>query len=307
MGLNDIVRQIQMEGEITSDDVLRSNIVKQVLYKESALMSIGTAIIPETKWPTLDAKWTFSTEVDGEFPVPEGAIALRSKPVEWVQWGATMQMAEYRFMITDFAKARMMQNIQFNDQVQRGAEYFAEKQDYQILDALYTGAGATSVTVGAGNEWDANASTTDIEGDLMSAWNYLVDESNIKLKDMGNVSIVYPAKVDGYLRGLKMIGNVNQSMMTYLKKSFGWSFYPTRYYNETTSVGIQDDALMIVAGNKTARHGVYNGNAIPLSETWRVHGRGTEFLTKKLFFTKIQPESSSVTTSYRICKIANVI
>jgi len=305
--IESLIRQLQLEGEITSDDVLRAEIVKQVMYKESDLLSVGTKILPPKPWKTLDAQWAFPLEVDGEFPVPEGAVARRSSPVEWVHFGATMEMAEFRFMLTDFAKARGQENLTYETMVKRGAEYFAECQDHQILDALYAGAGATTVTVSSGNEWDSNAATTDIEGDIMAAWNYIVDESNVRLEEMRNVCLVYPAKVDGYLRSLKMIGNVNQSLMTYLNKSFGFTFYPTRYYDETGSTGIQDDALLIVKGDKTGIHGVYSGNDIPLSETWRVNGVGQEFLTKKLFFTKIQPESASDATSNRICKIANVI
>jgi hypothetical protein len=293
-------------GEITSAEVLRANIAKEVMWKDSDLMAIGTQILPPVSWPTLEAQWAFPLEVDGEFPVPEGAIASR-KRVDWVHFGAIMEMSEFRWMITDFARARQLANYTENAMMRRGAEYFAECQDGQIIDALYAGAGATDVTVTSGNEWDTNAATADIEQDIMDAWGYIVDESNIKLNEMRNVCIVYPAKVDAKLRGLSMINNIQQSLMQYLGNSFGFSFYPTRDYHETSALGIQDDALMIVKGEKTGIHGVYSGGDIPMSEVERVFGRGTDYLAKKLFFTKIAPESDSVTTSYRICKIANVI
>ena len=141
----------------------------------------------------------------------------------------------------------------------------------------------------------------------MDAWSYILDESNVRLEEMKSVCLVYPAKVDGKLRGLRMINNIQRSLMDYLGKSYGFTFYPTRYYSETVSTGIQDDALLIVKGEKTGTHGVYSGNAIPMAETTRIFGRGTDYIIKKLFFTKVAPESSSVSTSYRICKIANVI
>ena len=293
-------------GEITSGEVLKAAIVKDVMYKESATLSIGTKIFAPKPWPNLDAKWAFPLEVDGEFPVPEGAVARRAR-VEWVEWGAVMEMAEFRFMLTDFAVARQLAQHTYNVMVQRGAEYFADKQDEQILDGIYGGAGATTVTVGAGNEWDDNAVSADIEGDIMDAWGYLIDESNIRIEDMRNVCLIYPAKIDGRLRGLSLINNIHQSLMDYVGKSFGFTFYPTRYYHESSSVGIQDDAVLMVQGDRTGLHGVYSGGAIPLAETERVFGRGMDYLTKKLFFTKIEPDTQSDPTSDRICKIANVI
>lgn len=307
MDLNDIIRRIQLEGEITSDEVLRANIIKQALYKRSNLIATGTQILSPKPWKTLDAKWSFPTEVDGEFPVPEGAIAARSKPVEWVEWGGSMQMAEFRFMLTDFAKARQQEQLTYTAMVKRGSEYFAEVEDSQILDALYAGAGATTVTIAAGDEWDAAGVGTDPEANISEAWNNILDQSNVPLEEIKNVALIYPAKVDATLRGLKLIGNIQQSLMKYIGDSYGFSFHPTRYYDETGATKLQDDALMVVKGDETGIHGVYDGQAIPLSETWRVEGRGQEILTKKLFFTKIQPESQTVATSYRICKIANVI
>lgn len=293
-------------GEITSGDVLKASIAKEVMWKDSDLMAIGTQILPPTPWPNLDAQWAFPLEVDGEYPVPEGAIASR-KRVEWVHFGAVMEMAEFRWMITDHAKARQLENYTMSTMMKRGAEYFAEKEDQQILDALYAGAGATAVTVGAGNEWDTNAATRDIEGDIMDAVGYVVDESNIRLNEIRNMCIVYPAKVYSRLNELSMINNITQSLQKYMESSHGLSFYPTRYYHETSSTGIEDDALVIVKGEKTGIHGYYSGSDIPLSEVERVFGRGMDYLTKKLFFSKIVPEDEDTTTSYRICKISNVI
>jgi len=306
VSFDDIVRRISLEGEITSDDVIKAEIIKQALYKQSNLLSVGTKILPPKPWAQLDAKWTFPTEVDGEFPVPEGAVAMRSRPVQQVEWGAVMQMAEFRFAITDWAKARQQANLTVQQMIKRGAEWFQECEDSQILDAIYARVGNT-VSVSPGNEWDAAGVSTDPEKDIMDAWAEILDHSNIGLEDMKNVALVYPAKVDNVLRGLKLIGNIQTSLMSYLKGSYGFTFLPTRYYDEAGSTKLQDDALLVVSGDATGIHGVYSGGAIPLSETWRENGRGQEFLTKKLFFTAMQPESTSVTNSYRVVKIANVI
>jgi hypothetical protein len=296
-------------GEISSREGLMAVIARSVMYKDSDLLAVGTKIIPPQPWPTLDAQWAFPLEVDGEFPVPEGAIASRSRPV-YVHFGARMEMAEFRWMITDFHKARQLENWTQVHMQRRGSEYFARCQDQQIINTLYAGAGATAVTVAAGNEWDTNAATVDIEGDIMEAWQNILDESNVSLDEISEVCILYPAKVDARLRGLRLINNIQRSFMDYMGKSFGFSFYPTRLYHETATTaaaGIQDDALMIVKGPDTAIHGVYSGADIPLAESERVMGRGDDYLVKKLFFTRVVPETATVTGSYRICPIRNVI
>jgi hypothetical protein len=44
-----------------------------------------------------------------------------------------------------------------------------------------------------------------------------------------------------------------------------------------------------------------------MAEVERVFGRGKDYLVKKMFFSKIIPNSASDAASDRICRIANVI
>ncbi|RLG74823.1 MAG: hypothetical protein DRO14_05275 [Thermoprotei archaeon] len=307
LGINDeqFVAKLQ---EITSDDVIKADIAKELMWKRASLLSVGEKVVPVRNIDTLERKiyWPDLENVSGEFPVPETATAARSPPVQFIEFDITMQMAEYRWMITYWAKARQQANWQMEAQIRAGSQFFARCIDQQILDALYAGAGATPVTVAAGKEWDSGSADADPEGDIIKAWNNILDESNVGLDEIQNVCLIYPAKVDAVLRSLKMIGNIQQSLQDYLKGSYGFSFYPTRYYDETGTTGIQDDALLVVKSEETAVHYKYTGNDIPLSMT-RELDRGIEYITRQIFGTKVVPSSSGVTTSTRICKIQNVI
>jgi len=309
MNIPEYLKKVVRLQEITTDDVIKADIVKRLMWKRATLLSVGEKVVPIRNLNVLDEKWYIPDleEAAGEFPVPEGAVAARSKPVTWIETGITMQMAEYRFMITDFAKARGQDNWQMDAQTRAGSEWFAKCIDQQILDALYAGAGATTVTVPSGAEWDSGTADVDPEGDIIKAWSNILAESNVGLEEIRNVCIIYPAKVDSILRGLKMIGNIQQSLQDYLKGSFGFQFFPTRYYHETEAKGIQDDALVVVKSEETAVHVKYTGAAIPMSETQRIAGRGTEYIVRQIFGTKVVPQSATVATSKRICKIANVI
>jgi len=292
-------------GAITSKEVERAQLAKTYMWRKSAELTPGLKFFPEQEWPTIDAKWVFPLEVDGDFPVPEGAIAKRVR-VDNVEFGASMEMAEFRWMITDWAKARALGSWTQTTMQKRGAEYLAKCQNRQIIDALYAGAGATTVTVGAGNEWDANGPNMDIANDIISAWNYILDESNVDT-EIPVIGLVYPTKVAGVFKTPKLLDNVMTNLKKYLGESIGLVAMPTRYYNESTAVGIQDDAIVFVPGEETLIHAAYRGNAVPMAEVQRVFGVGDEYIVKKMFFSKVQPDSQTDATSDRICKIANVI
>lgn len=294
--------------EIGSDEVIKRDLVKNVMYKRSNLLSVGLKVMPQENTDQLEEKLYVyrPSEISGEFPVPENAISARAKPVEYHSTDFYMQMAEFRFMITHWARARGRENWAFDAQTRAGSDYFARCIDQQIIDAIYAGAGATAVTVDAGSEWNSGDPTANPEKDIMNAWNNMFDESNMNIEEMGQVALVYPAKVDATLRGLRMIGNINQSLMQYLKNAYGFNFWPTRFYHASSAIGIQDDALLIVNSRDMGVHKVFTGSVIPLTYVNHLD-RGDEYVTRKIFGTKIMPETGSVSTNYRICKIANVV
>ena len=299
---------IQLQ-DITTDDILKADIAKEVMWKRSSLLSVGEKVIPSVNTNQLEIKyyWYDIENVSGEFPVAENAVSSRAPPADHVEFDVQMQMAEYRWLITYWAKARQLGNYQMEAQIRAGTEFFRRCIDQQILDALYAGAGATTVTIPSGEEWDSGSAAADPEGDIIQAFNNIVDESNVDLEaEMASVCLIYPAKVDAVFRSLKLIGNIQQTLAQYFKNSYGFKLYPTRYYDETGSTKLQDDALLVVNSRETAIHFKYTGNAIPMAMTFQ-RERGIEYITRKIFGTVVVPYASGATTSKRICKIANVI
>jgi len=307
---SDLVKRLRVElGEVTTDDIIRADIAKELMWKRTSLISVGEKVIPVRNTTNLEHKvyWTDIEKIEGEFPVPENAAAARAQPATWNEIDVRLEMAEYRWLITYWARARQWQNSQVDAMIRGGSEFFRRCVDKQILDALYAGAGATPVTVPSGEEWDSGAAAADPEGDIIQAFNNIVAESNLDIAtEMATVCLIYPAKVDATLRGLKMIGNIQQSLMQYFKTAYGFQFFPTRYYSETGTEGLQDDALMVVNSPETAIHFKYTGGAIPLSRQ-KEHDRGIEYVTRQIFGTVVIPSAAGVTTSKRICKIENVI
>jgi len=305
----DVIRRLRAQlQEITTDDILKADIAKEVMWKKSSLLSVGEKILPVRNTTNLEVKhyWFDIENVSGEFPVAETAVSARAPPADYVEFNVRMQMAAYRWMITYFAKARQLGNYQMEAQIRAGAEFFRRCVDHQILDAVYAGA-ANTVTVPSGEEWDSGSASADPAGDIEEAIGVLIDKSNWDpAGGDGTLCLVYPSKVDGVLRGLRMINNIQQSLQQYFKQSIGLQFYPTRYYSETGTTGIQDDAILLVNSPETGIHYKYTGTAIPMAQTFE-RDRGIEYITRKIFGTVIVPKSSGATTSNRIVKIANVI
>ena len=290
-------------GEITSKDIQKAELAKTYIWRKSSELTPGLKMFNEESFPSIDAKWAFPLEVDGEFPVPEGAVARR-KRVSYVEFGASMEMAEFRYMVTDWAAARGLEAMTHRDMQRCGSEYIAKCQNRQIIDALYAGAGATGVT--ATDEWNSSSAIEDIAGDITDAWNYIVDESNVDPEDQP-MYLVYPTLVAGQFKTLRSIENIQQNLQKYLSSSLNLKFFPTRYYHASSSIGIQDDALLVVPGDNTLMHKVYNGSQMPMSEVERVFGRGKDFLIKKMFFSKVEPDTQADVTTDLICKISGVI
>lgn len=88
-------------------------------------------------------------------------------------------------------------------------------------------------------------------------------------------------------------------MFNWLTKSYGISIMPTKYF--------ANNGLALLKGGETAIHGTLRAPAnIPLVETFRHEGIGTEYVVRQFFATTVIPESETVATSDRIVSITNV-
>ena len=284
---------VKLAGEATSDEVLKREILREVIYKEASLLSVGTKVVPERSFDVLDVKWHYPGELSAEYPVPEGA-EVEGQVIEWNEFTMILKRAEVKVGMTDESKLRQLDNYQMEFSRRRATEALAKAKDENILSALKNGAGG-SKTLAGGSEWDSGGGAP--EDDIVDAIEYIFSNSNIMDTEIKNIAVIVPAGVWGELLKLQSINNIQQSLKDYFEKSYGIKFYPTRYYT--------DEAVVLVAGSEqTAIHGVLRTNKIPLVEEER-KGTATIYTVRQYFATAIVPDNDDG-TSNRIYLINNV-
>ena len=299
--LEDIIQNVNdpgQPGETTSDDVLKSRVIREVIYRETDLIAVGTDILPERNFDSLDIEFQFPSEINAEYPVGENSIADRSK-VTWREMGISLHQAEARFMITDMARLREQDSLQSDISTQRAAEAIAQEKDYNILNVLRQGGPEQNnieLDRSSNEGWDQD--DADIENNVIQAWNNIFDHSNVSENDIENSHLVVPSSVFGQLHSLQLINNVQQNLRDYIESSYGLNIHFTRT--------ISDDAILAVEGEQTGVHGVLQTDDIPMVETDRVMGRGDDVLTRQFFNTGIMEDSGLDSQNFRISVIKNV-
>ncbi len=297
--LDNIVQRILHLNETTSDIAVKTQIVKEYVYKASNLLAVGTKIFPEEPTDLLAFDVSFPGDLPSEYPVPEGSRAGRRR-LTWTPYRWFLQKAQGAFLITDESVIKRTDRLQNRMSIMRAIESIAADQDGEIIDSIvagaHTGAGYF-VDIAAGNEWDT--ANGDPEADILNARSLINQYSNVKAAELRNMVVLTHVNVSGELFKLQLINNVQQTMASYLQQSFGITVLETR------DADLADAAYAIVPGMNTGHHMVYAGNAVPLSEQERVMGVGWDYLVTKYFGTKVVPESGSDTDNYRIVKINN--
>lgn len=290
----------------TSDDVIKREIIRQVIYKEANWLSLAREAVTVQEFDGIDVKFSYPTEMTGQYPVAENAAAEIAAPMQAVEFEMTLQQGEVRYRIGDVAKLRQLGNYQTEFSRRRAAEALAALKDKNIIEALYAGAGATSVDASAA-KWQDYPTTTasQIASHISKAISNIMKESNVQMHELANLVMLVPAKVYGILLAPMEIGNVWTSLAKYFNTQYGLKIFPHRHTHATYECHL--DALVYVNNANTAIHGVLRANApVPLVEETRISGRGTEYLIRQFFNTKVVPDSASVSTSTRICKITDV-
>jgi len=297
MSLNlDIVRRVLMGGEATSDIAYKKEIIKEVIYRASNLLPVGTQLVPPRPLGVLDVTFTYPGEMTAAYPVPEGKVADISD-LDWPELGYTLKKGQGRFRITKEAKIRGQGDNQRQFSMRRCVEAIAAKKDAEIIDAIIAAIGST-VTIAAGNEWDT--AKGDPEADILAARTVILDQSNVQPTEIRSLGLLVGTKISSQLLKTQLIGNVQQSLAQYLKVGFGISMFESR------DTDLADAAYLMVMGRTIGEHGYYNGPAADLVENYPVHGVGEEWLVTQFFKTKIYPDAAAGTTTKKIIKINNV-
>jgi len=291
-------------GQQLVDANIKKELIRKIIYHGADLLSVGIKVAPTTNLDVLDVKFNYPSSMTGQYPVADDAIAPREK-ITWSQFTLALQKAQIHYFITDSAKLRAVTGTQNVINARKSSEALALLKDDEILTVLYAGAGG-SVTAGA--KW--TSASCDIEADIVNAWNGILDNSNVNTQEIQNLALIVPTAAFAKVKTLKLIGNVQQTIEKYIGQSFGITVYPSR----TTKLGAaaSTDALLMVPGDLTARHGVLSPAAaatagVPLVERERVMGAGDDYLVTQWYKTiVIEDGKAAATKTYRIYKIATV-
>ena len=288
------------KGETTSDDVLKADVVKEVIYKQSDLIAVGTDVVPERTFGALDVNFNYPGEISGEYPVDENSVVDREK-VTWSEFDLELHQAEARFMITDIARLREQGELQNEMSTRRAAEAIAEEKDHNILGTLLDAAPTTNVnTLARGSDEGWDQANGNPEGDIITAWNSIFENSNVNEEDAERTYVVAPSGAYSQLNSLQLINNVQQNLRDYIDDAYGIQIRFSRYLDQS------DNAIVAVGGEQTAIHGVLDSDEIDLVENQRVFGRGEDTLIRQFFNTAIVEDEGLTNESYRVATIENV-
>lgn len=285
-----------MPGSNLPGQTARERSIRQVIYQASKHMSMGLQLIPEQPFSALDLQFDFPGHITAEYPLPDTGVASRQN-ITWNRFDRRLEKAQVRFFHSDAAQIRGITQATNKLNIQRAAEAMALQKDHNILDTLSDSVPAGNSAAVSGGVW--SDPSAEIEGDLVTAWNSILANSNVQLrvdqngaKASESIFAVIPAGVWGQVNQTQLINNVQQSLISYVAKSYQMDFFMTRTPKASEFKGtwpLQDKVLMGVEGELTAIHAIYDGSepSVPLVEEKREHGAGYDYLATQWFTTGV--------------------
>lgn len=312
------INEIALAGYMTSDSVIRAEIERQIIVRKAEFLSVGEKLLPSMNFGVLDVQYSYSSEMEGEYPVPENKVAS-FEDISWTNFNTTLEKAQVHYGLSDEGNIRQLRDEQTKNGQLKAARALKRIMDYHILDVIVAGGQFADniVSVDAGAQWDSGEVEADPEKDITQAIGKIMTNSRLEEEDLDNkiveMNLVYPATAWSAVRRLKLIGNVQQSYKKYFKETYNLGMYSTRYstvIDSTLGGGIGRDAYVVCKVQEAGIVGHFKpapGKAVPLVEERRNFGAGMEKLFTNYFKAKISPESSSESSTTYIAKIDNAV
>lgn len=300
--LDDIVREISLQLT-TSQITVKRDVIREFIYRGAGVMTDATMLFPQKFYNGLDIQTEFNSNLDVDYPVAEGAEGDEGR-IEWTKFFLILEKAEGSFKITDEAKIRGYQNLQWKTGIKSLARAFAKKKNYNILAKMVAGFTLSTATGGA---WDGGSPT--IVADVVGGINKILedDTADITLKDLDKIVVALPIKAYNLAAQLTTIANLKMSYLDYIKGSYpGIKLVPFKDLSKSTGLGGGNDGYVVVTGEEAGVHGVYRGQHVPLVETKRA-GAANKHVVRQFFQTKVTPDSDSVATSSRIHQMTSIL
>jgi hypothetical protein len=311
-GIEEIAANENMNyGETNRDQVLKEEVLRQVLYTEAGQLTVGTNVIGTDQLSSLSVDFTYPGEASAEYPVDHDATTERQR-ITWSEFSMKLYQAQTRYAITDGAKLEGMSDMQMPRTRRRASEALARRKDENILKTLEEGAVSENTeSLPSGDEWDQD--NVDIVDELWDMWTDILVNAPLNSMDVSNFAVILPVEIWAQLNQTELINNVQQRLRDYLGQTFGFEMYPTKMgMHDDHNANLQDTAIMMVPGGDTAVHAtldpqVASNAGVPLTEQRRNFARGEEWLVKQWFNTKVfSHESGEDDVSPRISVRQNI-
>ena len=287
-------------GVTASDQVLHRELVRELIYKRADLISVGVDLVGLRAFDNLDVKYAFASDAAVEYPVAEGSGADLTR-VTWAEFGLSLEKAEGRFFITDEAKIRGVGDLQWQTGIRRIGEALAAEKDTNILATMYAG---TAQTRACTANWDV-ATAAQITGDISNVVNLLIASRGATDADLGNITFIVPIPAWTGLLRIFNIGGANVQLLSWIQGSYGITIRPTK--NTLLGFGAITRGLAMLTGASTGVHGVLSPQpGVPLVETKRQEGIGTEYIVRQWFATTTIPDNAGSMLTNRICTLTNI-
>jgi hypothetical protein len=281
-------------GITASDsDIALENVIKEIVYQKADQMMAGKNAIPVKGTPGLDYKFVIPTSwyLEAE-EISEGARA-NVKNMPTFEVSGSLKKYQIPVFMNDEVKARQIANAQMQISLDAAAAGLAWKKDTEIFTALSAGAGSSAAATAA---WDLPGA--DPASDIATAIGSILNGTTISDNEINSIGIFYPAIMFGHTSKPLQVGDVQESLRSWVKKEFNIGLYPTRQLTTTT--------LAIVNTPRMGCHYVHDGSAIPGAEQYREAGVGNGYLITQYFKTVLFPTTDGGTTTKYIAKITGV-
>lgn len=288
-------------GITTSDYAYIADFARRLIYKHADDLSWVVRTLGQVPLNTLDLTVEFNDQAELSGPLDETDQGDRTR-ITWTKYDIELEKYVGRFLVTDAARARGRSNIQALTTLKSLGEQLNMTKEREAIDEIYANAPAGN-DVAATAAW--NTSSADIETDINAAMGKILNAADSLPPKSLRCVVLMPAVV--WMDMTAQQATLNLSVLDHFKKTLkAFEIIPTKYWDTSASVGIQDDALVYIPGGGTALHGYTANVPFPLTERSRMETVGWEYWFQQWFRTVATPDSKSVTTCSRIAKITGV-
>ena len=278
-------------GAFTNMDAPKKALAsKEIIYMGSGFRSVmnraGIPIVPVDT--DKDVQYDVTNSTPGSFDVAVDAATDYAK-IAYPQIKTTMKWMKRPYMILDGAKlSSRVPGTLASDSQKAVVGYFAACRDYVTLNGMMTAAGGSAAATA---EWGDDGA--EIDTDIINALKSIDENSNAD--EDAKYSVVLPSCVNFEAKKLTMIKNIQETMQSYLGRSFNLDFFsykPYKYKKVATAAsattvldGLANDAMVFVQGRETAMQLEFSSAAaaakqVPLSEMSRIQDRGELYTTR---------------------------